>query len=713
MLRREGIANDGRALNDGDSAQLVDLFVWDQERFTDWQEELLGGTARQTNAELSLSGGTAQTQFLVRGSFFRQTNIFNFDNSAFESGSGHFNLNQRSRDNRLNVSLSTTYTVSANDQNAIGLTNEALTLPPNAPSLFDENGDINFADGFDNPLAFIEQEYGNKTRNLITNLLVSYEILPNLTLKSSFGYNSLTTDEFSIEPVSSRPPEGNPTGVSTLSESFDESWIIEPQLQYNCKLGKGVLSALVGSTFQGSIREGLTILALGFESDVLIRDLLAAPTLFISNNNFSEYRYTAVYGRLNYSWEGKYILNLTGRRDGSSRFGPDRQFGNFGAVGTAWIFSEEGFIKNNLSFLSFGKLRASYGLTGNDQIGDYNFLNTYSASSGDAGAALYDGSAALILSRAANPEFSWETNRKLELGLEVGVLQDRIKISTSWFRNRSSDQLIGQPLSSVTGFTTTQFNLPALVENRGIELDINTVNVVAGEFVWSTSINFTRYRNELVEFPNIEAFSPFNNRYIVGESTFGRKHFQTLGVNPETGEYEFVDFNNNGNISIDDQQDFVEIVQDYFGGFNNTLKWRGFQLDFFFQFVKQNGPDINLINAGSVGSFRNLPIGVLARWQNPGDITAVRRASRFGAPRPIGATNAALTDASYLRLQNVSLSWQLPETLIQRAKLSQARLYVNGQNLWTLTDFEGLDPETGNISLPPLRIITTGIQLTF
>lgn len=709
-LRRESISNDRFALRPSDSLQLVELFAWDQERYTDWQEELLGGVAEQTNAGVSISGGTAQTQYLIRGNFFRQTNVFRFDDSAFESGSGHFYFSQRSIDNRFRASFSTTYTFTGNNQNAIGLAGEALTLPPNAPVLFDENGDINFADRFDNPLAFIEQEYQNDSRNLLSNVVLSYEVLSGLTLKSVLGYNNITTDELSIIPLSSRPPEERDrNGTSLLAETNEESWILEPQVQYSSKFGWSNLNILLGSTLQNSLREGITVQGNNYESDVLIRNLQAAPALEIRRNEFVEYRYIAAYARLNYTWKDKYIFNLTGRRDGSSRFGPDKRFGNFWAVGAAWILSEEEFVKKNFNFISFSKLRGSYGLTGNDQIGDYGFLNTY-LSSGDGGISQYNGNTALTIARAANREFSWETNKKFELGLELGLFKSRVNIAASWFQNRSSDQLIGQPLSVVTGFNTTQFNLPALVENRGLELEISTLNIDHEEFQWTTSLNFTRYRNELLEFPNIEDFSAFNNRYVVGESIFGEKQLKVLGVNPETGEYDFVDYNGDGRIGIEDEQDYVEVVQDYFGGIGNSFQWKEFQLDVFFQFVKQNAVDFTFFSI--VGGSNNQHIDVLERWQNPGDVTSIQRASRFGL-RGVSSTNAALSDASYLRLQNVSLSWQLPKKLISRAKLSHARIFVNGQNLWTVTNYEGLDPETQGFSLPPLRTVSSGIQLTF
>ena len=719
-MRREAIANDGRGLTEGDSIRLSDVFLWDQQRNTDWQEELAGGTAAQTNASIDISGGSARTRFLFRGSFFRQTNVYNYDNSAFESLSGLFNINHTSSNDKFSINLSTNYTVSSNDQNGEGLMDIAVRLAPNAPSLFDETGNLNWSDNFPNPLAILEREYESKTQALISNALLSYKIAPGLSIQSAIGYTNTTVNQLSVSPLSSLPPEERDAGSGFLSlaGSSNETWIIEPQIKYDRVFGFGSVAVQVGATLQGSDQTGITTQGRGYNSDFLIRDITQASETSTAGNIFSEYRYSALYARINYNYGERYVLNLTGRRDGSSRFGPGRRFGNFGAVGVAWLFSEEPFLKDLGAFLSFGKLRASYGVTGNDQIGDYGYLDAYGA----PGGIPYNGNASLVVVRAANPEFSWEENRKLEIGVELGLFEDRVNIVGSWFRNRSDNQLIGRPLSGVTGFSVVQFNLPALVENRGVEIELRTVNINQADFTWSSSFNFTRARNELVEFPNIEQFDAFNNTYEVGRSLFGGKQYQSLGVDPETGTYTFVDYNTDGRITPFDQQDFVEVVQDYYGGLSNTVRWKNFQLDIFFRFVKQMGRDFlfSFITPGFGSSdfATNQPPAVLDRWQTFGDSAPIQK---FGltdrqmsdADFRQGGTAAGLTDASFIRLQNLSLSWIVPEKWTERAELSQARLYIQGQNLLTFTPYEGLDPETQGLTLPPLRMVTTGIQVMF
>ncbi|MFZ6011172.1 MAG: TonB-dependent receptor domain-containing protein, partial [Bacteroidota bacterium] len=241
-----------------------------------------------------------------------------------------------------------------------------------------------------------------------------------------------------------------------------ETWIVEPQIDYFKEIGQGNLSILIGTTFQESIQEGETIQATGYTSDALLENILAATDVNVASSNYTQYRYAAIFGRANYIWKEKYIANLTGRRDGSSRFGPGKQFGNFGAIGLAWIFSNENFIKSGLPFLSFGKLRSSYGSTGSDAIGNYQYLNSYLSTTYP-----YNGTSGLAISRLANPDYSWETNRKLELGIELGFIKDAITFSASWYKNRSSNQLVGLPLPVITGQSSVQFNLPATVENKG------------------------------------------------------------------------------------------------------------------------------------------------------------------------------------------------------------------------------------------------------
>ncbi len=709
-MRREAFANDGATPN---TFNAPDLLVWDTTRYTDWQEEIFGGTANVTNAQASISGGTTNTQFLIGLGYYNETTVFPGDFGTRKI-SGHFNLNHISLNKKFKASFSLTYSNEDNDLPSNDITS-FLTTAPN-PSIYDENGDLNWENGvFNNPFSTFQQQYDANTDNLVTNGVLSYELIPGLEIKGNLGYTKMRIDENWILPKSSFNPAFRlASGFSYFGNNEFSSWVLEPQMGYNKKISKGELRVLIGATFQENIREGRTLIATGFNSDAMLENILAASTVTPSRVAFSQYNYNAIFGRINYNWDGKYIVNATARRDGSSRFGPGNQFANFGAIGAGWIFSEEGFIQSGLSsFLSYGKLRASYGSTGSDQIGDYQYLDSWGTVIGT-----YQGQSGVAPLRLFNPDFAWERTKKLEIGLDLGFIEDRIFLSTSYFKNRSSNQLVGIPLPPTAGFTTIQGNFPATVQNTGWEMELNTINIKTDHFSWSTAANITIPRNELIEFPDIEN-SQFNNIYVVGESLGIRNGFLGLGVDSETGIYIFDDVDDDGNVSSpNDLQLIGEIRQEYFGGLNNSFTWKGWQLDVFFQFVKQTGRDERTFSPPGFLNV-NATKDVLDRWQNAGDVTDIQRFTQtFGSPFSAYFTHnvnsdASIVDASFIRLKNISVSYQVPSEITQRIHLQNIRLYVQGQNLITITDYEGLDPENQSLNvLPPLKMLTAGLQVT-
>jgi hypothetical protein len=333
-----------------------------------------------------------------------------------------------------------------------------------------------------------------------------------LDFRTSLGYTNMQMDQNNLFPLSSIDPlEGLTSGSSEINTANTRSWIIEPQLNYKLKVGRGQFSALVGATLQQNKNEGTNILADNFTSDALLSDVQAASTLTVLSVTDIVYKYNAVYGRLNYTYDDRYILNVTARRDGSSRFGPGKQFANFGATGAAWIFSKEKWVEDNLKFLSFGKLRASYGTSGNDQVPDYTFFDRYNSTKYP-----YGGTQGLYPVSLYNPDLAWEINKKLEFGLELGFLKDRLNFTSSYYHNRSSNQLLGYPLSAVTGFTSITENLPAIVQNTGWEFAVNASIIKSGKFTWSSSLNLTIPQNKLIAYPGL-ATSSYRNQFIIGQ----------------------------------------------------------------------------------------------------------------------------------------------------------------------------------------------------
>jgi TonB-linked SusC/RagA family outer membrane protein len=718
-MRKEAYRNDGFPI----PASNTDLFKWDTTRYTDWQKELIGGTAHITNAQASISGGDARTQFLFGTSYYKESTVFP-GNFSLRKASGYLNISHTDISSKFKSDISVNYVVTANDLPFQDLTRNAITIVPNAPSIYNEaNDDLNWA--WANPYAIMRNEHISKANNLITNASFSYIIMPGLQAKSNFGYTFLQLDELQTNPIKAQNPNiSNRTGYSSFADASTKTWIIEPQLDYNKTIAGGTLSVTIGTSFQESIQESESWFASGFTSDALIKNMKASSSISLMNTNFVKYRYQGGYGRINYNWKDKYLLNFTGRRDGSSRFGPDKQFSNFGAVGTAWIISNEGFIQRNLQFLSFAKLRASFGTTGSDQILDYGFLDTYSSTTYP-----YQNINGLIPTGLANADYAWETNKKIEAAFELGLFEDRLMLSSSWYRNTSSNQLVGYPLSGVTGFNSVQYNLPATVQNTGWEFELLTHNIETTGLKWTTSLNFTIPRNKLVRYPNLKG-STHEHRYVIGEPLGVVNAYHYTGVDPETGLYTTEDVDGDGQISWpNDLRTLEKITQSFFGGISNTFHYKRFQIDIFFQFVKQTGYNYLFASVfGTPGTFTpssssgNQPSFVMRRWQQSGDITDVQKFTRSAASETAlayslyayGNSDGSYSDASFIRLKNISISWQFPSKWNEKLKLENSRIYIQGQNLLTITDYTGMDPENQNVSsLPPLRVLTAGLQFTF
>lgn len=337
-------------------------------------------------------------------------------------------------------------------------------------------------------------------------------------------------------------------------------------------------------------------------------------------------------------------------------------------------------------------------------------MDTYSTSG-----YTYQGISGLQPTRLYNPDFGWETNRKLEFALEMGFLNDRIFTTLAWFSNRSSNQLVGIPLPGTTGFTSLQANLDAEVQNRGLELSIRTANIKTKDFSWTTSFNLTSIKNKLVSFPGLEN-SSYKNQYVIGESINIIKVYHYTGLNPNTGMYQFEDVNGDGNLSsADDKKTIKNLSPDFYGGLQNQFRYGNVQLDFLFQFVKQLNLNENY-RTSMPGTMANQPVGVTQHWQNLGDIGPYQAYSDSNSDLRATSTrfsqsDVAISDASYIRLKNVSFSFDLPQSW---TKKFTCKLSLQGQNLLTITKYKGIDPEFKSSGyLPPLRIYTTSIQLTF
>jgi TonB-dependent starch-binding outer membrane protein SusC len=719
-MRREALINDGVALTNVNAGEVL---LWDTTRYTDFQELLIGNTARTTDANVSLSGGSVNTQFLMSSGYHRETTVFP-GKLGDSRVSFNLNLNHSSADQKFKLSVSANYSTAKSDLLSSDLTSLTF-LAPNAPDLYDSIGNLKWQEkgiNFTNPLAYLKQNYNSLTNNLTSNLRLNYTLFPGLAVRCNLGYNTLQTEEKTAMPISSNNPIVSATASLSLAQMNFRSWIVEPQAEYSKKIGQGRLNVLVGSTWQENINNAASQYGTGITSDAFINALSAAPNIAVKTDN-NTYRYQAIFGRLTYYFKETYILNMSGRRDGSSRFGPGKQFGNFGAVGAAWIFSSIRGIKESLRFLSFGKIRGSYGTTGNDNIGDYQYLDLWTINSGNSP---YMGIPGIQPNRPFDPGFSWEVNKKLEGGLDIGLLNDRMLLSAVWYRNRSSNLLISNPLATQTGFNSIGArNFPGVVQNTGWEFTLNSRNFTGKDFTWTTAATFTIPRNKLVSFPGLAA-SSYANTLVEGEPLNIAKVYNYTGINPATGLFTVSDLDGNGIYNALDQVP-LNLNPEYYGGISNSLNYKAWQLDIFIEGRKQPAYNylrelynVNPPGFSQLNMLNNQPVAVLNRWQKSGETaqfqkyTAIFGSAAHNAIKNFTLSNAGVVDGSFIRIKTISLSYHLRNKWIEKVSMNGARIYLTGQNLFTITGYEGTDPETRSAYvLPPLRTIVAGLQFNF
>jgi TonB-dependent starch-binding outer membrane protein SusC len=721
-MRREAFKNDNVEIPTVPTAGKYDVTYWDQNRNINWTKELLGKHAGYFDAQANISGGSGNTQYLFGTGLHQESSVF-AANGKDSKASCHFSLNTATNDHKLQISIKASYLADINNTNPYGFSREIITQAPNAPELY-KDGKLNWEPlivgqpgTFFNPLGQSNSQFTGKTNTLTANTVLTYSILNNLSFRLNAGYNNSRTDEVTTNPSTTVDPARAATYTSSatyFNNSFN-SWMLEPQLDYNFSIGKAKISALIGSAFQSNHKNFSRNSGSGYSNDIFLTNPLAAITYTRIAYGDIDYKYNGVYGRFNLNWENKYIINLTARRDGSSRFGPANRWANFGAIGLGWIFSKERFIENNLSWLSFGKMRMSFGSTGNDDLPDYLYLNLFYPSNN-----AYLDLKGVSPSGHFNPYLQWELTKKLEFGIEVGLLQDRINLSTSYYRNRTGNQLLSTPLSGVTGFTLINTNLPAVVENSGIELVVNTKNISNKNFTWFSAINMSLPKNKLLSVQDYENFS--YKDYEIGQPITIRKVYVSAGVNPDNGIQTFRAIDGKvvtySELKPQDRSKLVNLSPKYTAGLQNNFSYRGFELGLFFQYVKQLGTGVFVGSPGN--ALLNLSTKYQDRWRKPGDIAKYQKVSQgfdvdhFFADFLLLFNQVDMTyeDASFLRLKNLYLGWNLPSKISSHIGLNALKIYAQGQNLLTFTRYSGYDPETQSTVVPPIKVFTIGIKIS-
>jgi TonB-linked SusC/RagA family outer membrane protein len=708
QMRHEAFANDGILPT---KTNAPDLLAWDTTRYTDWNRLLQQGHATSNNVQLSYTAGSAATQMRLAMGYHHETPLYAGTGRligktfGYDKGNTQLTVTHRSADNKLNLSMTAGYSL---DQSRYGGLTTGSVLAPDAPYPLDSDHQLVWSEGgvsYDNPFASLYNDYGGTNKALLANLSLSYQLFKGLQARVSAGYNTITLTEVVKFPQIAQDPADTRISSARMRDNTVSTAMVEPMLQFNHSVGRGQLEVLVGQTWQAKTGNNRETVAKDYSSDVFVGTTSGASTV-TANATMSKYYYEGTFAKINYNLKNKWIVNLTGRRDGSSRFGPGRRFSNFGAGGVAYLFSEELFIKRALPFLSFGKLRGTYGVTGNDNIGDYQYYENWAGQNGYS----YDGHAGLTVYGLFNPDYSWEKNVKAEAAIDLGFLHDRLLVGVNYYRSSAGNQLINYLLPSQTGNTSVLRNFPAVIQNSGLETTVSAVLIRHHQFRWEVSANATIARNKLVSFPGLDV-STYANKFVIGESVSISKYLPFNGVDPVTGLYTYRGTATKDRTVIRDLS-----APTVYGGISNSFSFRGFSLDLFAQYVKQERQSFISRLTHAPGTMYNQPVEVLDRWQQAGDRTTFQKYSTTGAANTafsrLKQSDAYIVDASFLRLTNASLTYALSPRLLKPSGLKGLRVYLQGQNLLLLTPYKQADPESAGFGNPLLKIFTGGIQVT-
>lgn len=706
-MRKEAFANDGTVPTNANAA---DLLLWDTTRYTDWQDIMLGGTMQSTDANINLRGGTANTQFAAGTGYHKETTVFpgNFNDRRITS---NLSLTHSSTDKKFSILISAMFSSYRNTLPRSDLSS-SITLAPNAPALYSPDGSLNWENGtWTNPLAQTRVQFESGTDNLVANLSLSYKVLKSLTFRFSGGFNQLDNEDIMITPKSSFNPASNSTSSAQFGNKKITTLIGEPQIEFNRQLKNSKLSILTGCTFQSSAQYFIYQRGTGYVTDELLHTLRGASAISILSEGSIDYRYMGVFGRVKYDIKNRYLFSATVRRDGSSRYGTENRYSNFGSLAVGWVFTDENFLKNG-KVLSFGKIKASAGITGNDQIGDYKYLDLYTTYSNP-----YLSTTVFYPEQLFNPNYGWEKVAKLEASLELGLIKNRLLTTINYYHNTTSNQLVNYPLPSMTGFTSILQNIPALIRNTGLEIELQSKVIQRKRFRWDASFNITFPHNKLVSFQNLSS-SSYATRYVIGEPLSIVKKYKYTGVDPLTGNHTFLDFNRDGQLTSSvDQQQIIFTGQRYFGGMQHTFTFGKWQFSCLVQFSRVPNAANYLYVFSRPGLLINQPTVVMDRWRKPGDITSIQKFSNTNSSSSTAFSNyrqsdAAYSDASFIRLKNAVVSYGL-KTQNGKSVIDKCQVFLKGNNLFTISGYKGLDPETLSYLAPPIRLIAMGFQVTF
>ena len=711
---------------------------------TDWQDEILR-TAPAQNHHLSFSGGSANTTYHTSFNYFDQEGVIR--SSGTKRYSGRLNIDHSINKFDFGVNLSTSVAEDDFVPNGVGINATAgvvatahqmdPTMPVRTPEgAFSESGNLDI----ENPVALAESIVDEaETNRTIGNVFGEYKISSDLSAKLLFGSDrhSSRRDGY-INKVTKRGQSANST--ASVSSFERNNYLVEATLNYDRAIRENhSLNAVAGYTYQAFYARGVFAGAADFATDNFSTDNLSAGNREKYAVGTSQFRHQLLsyLGRINYSAYGKYLLTTSFRIDGSSRFGEHNRYGYFPSLALGWRLSNEPFLADQ-SIISDLKLRASYGITGNQAIGNYNSLVLL----GTVGDAVFDGQRFVGIApiQLGNPNLKWETTAQLNVGVDFGFFDDRVTGSMDYFVKNTSDLLLSLPIPRTTGFSTSLQNVGE-IRNRGFEFVVGTRNFV-GDFNWTSTFSLATLENKVVSLGELPFILQGGLRFLSdltilkeGEPMNSYFGYKTDGVfqsqaeidgsaqpGAQPGDIRFVDVNGDGTINPDDRTILGDPYPDVEIGFNNNLRYKGFGLDVFVEgsFGHQLLNFTRIDSETPIEFLRNRQTYVLDRWTPENPTSENPSFVRMDVSRAVN--DRVIEDASFLRLKSVTLRYQLPGASVRRIGVNAASLYISAQNLLTLTDYTGYDPDVSSLgdsnirldynAYPLARTYTLGIKLT-
>lgn len=711
---------------------------------TDWQDAIFR-SAMTTGHNISLSGKSNSINYFVSGNYMKKEGII--IGSDFEKYGGRLNLSGQHKRLKFGVNFAPSYSVSnsVNASGADGIVQSALMMPPIFP-VYNPDGSYNYQGngylriGTDyqinevlNPVAMARLQSNVTDRMSITGkAFAELELMKGLSYKLSLGgdYYGAHNDQYrqSALPLKGKnyyDTPSNPKGYS--SSSFFFNWLVENQLTYTTTIDKKHnISAVLVQSAQKETMKTDNVTATDYPNDYI--HTINGGTVTEGKSDKTQWSIASYLARVQYNYEGRYMLSAAIRADGSSRFGKNNRWGYFPSASAAWRISDEQFFKNvkKLSFINDMKIRASYGVTGNFQIGDYDHLATMSIDNYILGNGLAYGYKPDNIKR---DDLSWEKNQMINVGIDLQMFDGYLGLSVDYYNTNTSNMLLYVPVPLLTGYSTSLQNL-GKVNNRGWEIGLTSQHTFANGLGYSFNVNYAKNTNEVKELgpgnaPIISSGSVGHAYYIteVGKPIGSYYLLKYDGVfknqqeldsyphlaNAKVGDFRFVDVDGSGDIDLDkDRTVCGNYMPKFTYGFGGKLWYGGFDMDFNFQGVYGN--KILNLNRRYIDNMEGNVNGTkvaLDRWKSPENPGSgwVNRANRKQTGSNGRTSTWHLEGGSYLRLQNLALGYTLPRAFTQKFKVEKMRVYVSGQNLFTITDYSGYNPE---VNARPSQNLTPG-----